>query len=331
MFDKIKRKLSPLTLTKALAIVRRIAARNREETDKFDRPIALLIEYLGEDAKVTDILPEHLTGWYNHVKGLDHQRKPGQKLSPWTVNSYGRLVRAFFNHLVKMGHLEKSPWKTTIGRLPKLHRKDIPQEDIDLMVKYAGLNIRDKAIVLLLRDSGCRAGELLSMTIANLHFEKKADSEGKKRWCGYALVYGQKMQKHRHILFREEAVKALRAYLDARPPVEFDDIWLGADSEPLTVSGVYQILKRVAKVAGVKRFNAHSFRHARTKELYQAGVPEPIIRELMGHDGMDVTRMYVQYEPSELLDMLYDLPGGKTEQNEQSLRKSKRKRRPLRK
>lgn len=330
MFDKIKRKLSPLTLTKALTIVRRVAARNREETDKFDRPIALLIEYLGEDAKVTSITPEQLTGWYNFVKGLDHHSKPGQKLSIWTVNSYGRLVRAFFNHLVKMGHLERTPWRATIGRLPKLHRKDIPQSDIDLMVKYAGLNIRDRAIVLLLRDSGCRAGELLSMTIPNLHFEKKPDKGGKKRLCGYALVYGQKMRKHRYILFKEEAAKALKAYLDARPPVEFDTLWLAYDNRPLTVSGVYQLLKRIARVAGVKRFNAHSFRHARTKELYRAGVPEPLIQELMGHDGVEVTRLYVQYEPDELLDMLYNLPD-ENGQFEQSPKKPKKHRRPLRK
>lgn len=330
MFAKLKRKLSPLTLTKSLAIIRRIAARNREETDKFDRPIALLIEYLGEDAKVTDITSEQLTGWFNHVKQLDNQRKPGQKLSLWTVNSYGRLIRAFFNHLVKMGHLEKTPWQATIGRLPKLHRKDIPQSDIDLMVKHSGLNIRDRAIVLLLRDSGCRAGELLSMTIPNLHFDKKPDKGGKKRLCGYALVYGQKMRKHRYILFKEDAAKALRAYLDARPPVEFDTVWLAYDDRPLTVSGVYQLLKRVGRVAGVKRFNAHSFRHARTKQLYAAGVPEPVIRELMGHDGLDVTRLYVQYEAGELLDMLYNLPD-ETGQIEQSPKKPKKKRRPLRK
>jgi integrase/recombinase XerD len=327
VFDRIKRRLSPLTLTRALAIVRRVAARNREETDKFDRPIALLIAYLGEDAKVTDITPEQLTNWFNHVKGLENQRKPGQKLSLWTVNSYGRLIRAFFNHLVKMGHLEKTPWKATIGRLPKLHRKDIPQSDIDLMVKYVGLNLRDRAIVLILRDSGCRAGELLSMTLNNIHFDKKPDKKGKKRLCGYALVYGQKMRKHRHILFKEEAAKALKAYLDARPPVEFDSVWLAYDNRPLTVSGVYQLLRRIGRVAGVTRFNAHSFRHARTKELYRAGVPEPVIRELMGHDGMDVTRLYVQYEAGELLDMLYTLPD-ENGQIEQSPKKSKKKNRP---
>lgn len=330
MFEKIKRKLNPLTLSKALLIVRRVAARNREETDKFDRPITLLIEYLGEDAKVADITPEQLSGWYTYVKGLEHQRKPGQKLSLWTVNSYGRLVRAFFNHLVKMGHLEKTPWRVTIGRLPKLHRKDISQDDIDLMVKYSGLNIRDRAIVLILRDSGCRAGELLSMTLGNIHFEKRLGKDGKKRLCGYALVYGQKMRKQRHILFKEEAAKALKAYLDARPPVEFDSVWVAYDNRPLTVSGIYQLLKRIGRVAGVKRFNAHSFRHARTKELYRAGVPEPVIQELMGHDSVDVTRLYVQYEAGELLDMLYNLPD-ENGRIEQSPKKPKKKRSSLRK
>lgn len=331
MFAKIKRRLNPLTLSRALEIIRRIAARNRPETDKFDRPIETLIDYLGADMKVADITPEQISGWYAHIKELPNTRKPGKHLSPWTVNSYARLIRAFFNHLVKMGHLERTPFRVTIGRLPRLHRKDIPQSDIDKMVKYSGSNIRDRAIVLILRDSGCRVGELVSMTLDNVFFEKVKSEAGKKQWAGYALVYGQKMRKHRYIFFKHEAVKALRLYLETRPEVDYDSIWLSQVNLPITESGVYQMMERVGKAAGVKRFNPHAFRHAKTKELYQAGVPEPIIQALMGHDGVEVTRLYVQFEPDELLKMMYNFPDEKSGQFEQSPRANRRDKPPFRK
>lgn len=308
MFSKIKRALNPLTLSRALKIVRRIAARNRPETDKFDRPIALLTRYLGGDVPVTSITPADLAGWYAQLKNKEHDRKPGHKLSPWTVNSYGRLTRAFFNHLVKLGHLEKTPWQVTIGRLPKLHRKDITTGDIEKLVKASSRNVRDRAIVLLLRDSGCRVGELISMTTGNIHFEKQKDGRGKKRRCGYAIVYGAKMDKWRAILFKHEAAKALKLYLAGRPDVRSDAVWLSYDSKPLTTSGVYQMLHRYAKAAGVERFNPHSFRHAKAKMLYKSGVPEPVIQAMLGHDSADVSRQYVQFEADELLAMLYNLP-----------------------
>jgi integrase/recombinase XerD len=211
------------------------------------------------------------------------------------------MIRAFFNHLAEMGHIETSPCRIKIANPPRSGRKDIPAGDIEKMVRHAGRNARDRAIVLLLRDSGCRVGELVSMRVGGVKLEK-VEEGGKRRLVGRALVYGEKMDKTRWIVFGTEAAKALRAYLAARPEVPFDEVFVSYDYRPLTRSGVYQMLKRVAGEAGVKRFNPHAFRHALAKRLMLARVPDNIIQEVLGHeDPATFKRVYVQLDGQELL------------------------------
>lgn len=300
MFKKLVTIFRPVTISKALEICVKNAPPNKRQGGHwYEYPVQTLIDELG-DIPIADVTPEMMKTWYYRVKGRPNL-KPNKdtKLSPWTVDHYGRAIRAFFNRMVEMGHLEKSPFKIPLPRLPKKSKKEIAEVDIDRMVQWSERNPRDHAMVLVLRDSGCRVGELISMRVSFLEFKQHETASG-KRWEGQAYVEG-KMNANRWICFQHDACVALRRYLRIRPVNSGEFIWLNKSGDLLTRSGVYQALKRIAAAAGVKRFNPHAFRHSLAKYLLKNGAPEKVIQGLMGHRDYKTTMdMYIVLDDAEL-------------------------------
>jgi integrase/recombinase XerD len=59
----------------------------------------------------------------------------------------------------------------------------------------------------------------------------------------------------------------------------------------LKTSGVNQILKRLARRAGITgRFNPHSFRHAFAKQYLMDGGDLATLSDLLGHSDVQVTK-----------------------------------------
>lgn len=299
MFKRIHRHMFPITLSKALTIVNRANQRGRRQPHWYSSPVRSLIQFLG-DVAITEIQPDDIIAWYDWIREQPNERKPDQPLSAWTVDSYGRNLRAFFNHLVKIGHLDLSPARRLrLPRLPPKAKKEISQDHIELMVQHSEFNPRDHAIVLVLRDSGCRVGELVSMKLSDLRIDEGKD--GKLR--GRARIVDQKTVTSRFIYFNHEACKALEKYKRVRHAGAPDNFWLTHSGTPLSSSGAYQALKRVGQRAGVEHFNPHAFRHALAKRLVDNNTPHKIIQDILGHADITTTlNMYVTYDEDELAD-----------------------------
>lgn len=292
------RMLRPLTLSRALEVVKHVQSQNGRSPDWFDIPVEELIGLFG-DLPVTDINPSHIDQWYRYIKQRPHRRKPGQTLSPWTIDHYGRALKAFFGHLLDMGHIDTLPTRRLkLPKLPRAGKRDISLDDIEKMVRASRRDWRDHAIVLVLKDSGVRVSGLVSMTTYGLEIESK---DGRKR--GRALVEA-KGNKRRWIFFRHNAAEAIEMYLSYRPDNRHDALWLSKrGGTPLTRSGVYQMLERVAGRAGVEKFNPHGFRHALAKRLIDRGANPELVRDILGHEDVTTTlSMYVNYDEQELQD-----------------------------
>ncbi len=95
--------------------------------------------------------------------------------------------------------------------------------------------------------------------------------------------------KARMVYLLPETVDVLKAYLEVRPKQNHDLVFCGLKG-PLTTTGVYQILKRLAKVAGIEgRYNPHAFRHAFARALLENGENVGTTSQLMGHSDVSVT------------------------------------------
>jgi integrase/recombinase XerD len=248
------------------------------------------------------------------VQGKKNYRRKGG-LSPYTINSYARGLKAYFSHLEKIGHIEKSPAKSLrLPKLPKTSKNAISDDDLNKMLNYAMRSLRDYAIILVLRDSGCRVGELVTMRVDSLHFEK-ISIQGKNifvlpedatefEYRGKATIYAEKTNEYRQIFFQHEACTAVLRLLETRLPNSPPELWLSErNEEPLQRSGVYQRLKKIGAKVGAKTFNPHAFRHRLAKKMKERRVDPEIISRFLGHkDVSTYLSIYGTTKDSELQD-----------------------------
>lgn len=201
---------------------------------------------------------------------MDHPTRPTQKggLSDATIAGRIQAVKTFFAWCVDRDYIDRSPARHL--RKPKLNRsvrskkgkkKVMSRADLDAIERVAEMRAnagrpRDLALVRFLAETGCRVGEIVPLRVSNLDLVN----------CEAVITDGKTGEDS--LDFGERTATALRAWLDARPQVEHDFVFvnLGHDpkryGQPLTESGVYQIFKRLARLAGIKGpYNPHSIRH----------------------------------------------------------------------
>jgi site-specific recombinase XerD len=234
-----------------------------------------------------------LRGWRSTLSGQttlwsNHPTKPAvnRPLSQFTIHGHVSRCRRFFQWLVDEEHLLKSPARRL--ELPKLSYKpqDISEADIDRMIGAAG-TARDRAIIMILIESGCRVGGLVGLTLMDLELHR----------CRAWAV--EKGDKGRYIYFSPQTADDIKLWLQERP-VDSQQVFRGKKGQ-FTTSGVYQVLKRLARKAGVKRFNPHSFRHATARRMIRQGASMEDVSAVLGHSTCEVTKMfYAPWDDAEI-------------------------------
>lgn len=136
----------------------------------------------------------------------------------------------------------------------------LTENEITAMLN-AATNLRDKALLACLYDSGARKSELLSTKIKDAKF----DSYGCQLWLSESKTYA----RNARLVF---AASYLKQWLDAHPNKENKDGYIFCSSRaPYNVigkSGIYDILRFTAKRAGItKAVNPHMWRYTKATDL----------------------------------------------------------------
>lgn len=163
---------------------------------------------------------------------------------------------------------------------------------------------RNLAIVLALKSSGMRVGEVVSLR------RKDLDDTRQGAW-----VTG-KGRKTRFVAFDNEAWEAIQVYLTERqdevlmvqlarhPLFCRHDRTAKADSRlPLSIRSVQQVVKQLAEQADVaRRFNLspHSLRHYFANGLLEFTGNLALVQEALGHQDPKTTRRYTKIKVDEI-------------------------------
>ena len=224
----------------------------------------------------------------------DHPLRPPVKqgLSVYTLHKHVRVWKRFFRWLVDEDVLQRDPArKIRRPKLPQNPPKDMTPDDLERLLTAAqGKSARDYAIICFLADTACRVGGLVGLTLADLDLDERR-----------ARVR-EKGDKARYAHFEERTSNALRRYLDEERPDDSGSRVLIGMRGPLTTGGVYQILKRLARKAGVRgRYNPHSMRHAWARQAIKRGASLKEVQEILGHESIvTTTTFYAVYLDKEI-------------------------------
>lgn len=198
--------------------------------------------------------------------------------SPWTLHGYIRAARRFFRWLGEEGVVQSNPaQRLELPRLPKVGYKGIDDDDMAKMLRAAQGNPRDLALVFFLASTACRVAGAAGLKVGDLLLKR-----------GRAVVR-EKGEKERLVYLAPAAVEAMQAWLAVRPKDRGEHVFVGLKGG-LRTSGIYQLLKRLAKAAKVARgWNPHNWRHGTARRLLVSGASLAHVSQVLGHSSIEVT------------------------------------------
>ena len=255
-----------------------------------------------------------------------------KKLSPPTERVYLAGVVGFFEYLsaerlavVNMERvrlLAKMHGRRNGHRIPKY-----PRDEIERLIEYittleampprmngsirkmhkALIPLRDRALLLVLADTGLRIHEACNLRIRDIDWPKKS-----------AVIIG-KGDKEARVLFSARALDALRLYLDARAPLDSmhngrgtalpafsrHDRGAGLKVQAITKEGGYHIVKTRAREALGEdhSIHPHVFRHYFITNAYKrSGGDLLLASKLARHSNVSVTQRYAHLVDAEIED-----------------------------
>lgn len=210
--------------------------------------------------------------------------------SPYYQHQHARAVKTFCSFLVREGSLPASPMAAV--RMPKLP-KDIlePFQRADVAALLAAAeSARDKAVILMLLDTGVRASELLALDVGDYD-----------ALTGAIRVRHGKGRKLRTVFVGAHTRHAIGRYLADRGSVSaVSPLFAAEHGGRLAFFGLASLLGRLGRAAGVKPVGAHRFRRTFAIESLRAGMPLPQLAALMGHEGLAVLQRYLRLVTDDL-------------------------------
>ncbi len=215
--------------------------------------------------------------------------------SEYTLANFVRVWKRIFAWAHDEGLIEKNPArKLARPRLQPKSPSAISEEDIQMLLEFTShtkIPQRNYALLLFLIDTGARVGGIAGLRIRNLDLSKRRAIVTEK---------GRGGKKERLVFFSKKTAIAIENWLKVRPKTEEDDrLFL------LKESGIYQVLKRLARASGIKgRWNPHAFRHAFARRMLAKGMSIGIVSHLMGHSSVQVTiDFYGRFSNDELQEI----------------------------
>ena len=208
--------------------------------------------------------------------------------------------------------------------LPRFGRKlpaFLTLDEVDRLLAAPGRasprDLRDTAMLETLYATGLRVSELVKLRLPDLNLD-----------AGYLVAYG-KGKKQRLVPLGENAVGALRAYLETarpsflpkersrtkaqpegqivadpkrrRPPNAEDAIFLTRLGRRMTRQGFWKLIAAHARAAGIRKaISPHKLRHSLATHLVERGADLRAVQAMLGHADIGTTEIYTHLSRAHL-------------------------------
>lgn len=150
--------------------------------------------------------------------------------------------------------------------------------------------LRDRAIILVLVDSGIRAQELCDLTIADHDIGR-----------GRLHIRHGKGDKARYVFLGDRARKSLWKYLTDRPEAKpIEPLFATRNLTHITRRNLGHLLNHLAERAGVDHCHPHRFRHTMAINFLRNGGNTLELQKVLGHESLEMVRRYARLAESDL-------------------------------
>ncbi|MEX1039169.1 MAG: site-specific tyrosine recombinase XerD [Pirellulaceae bacterium] len=224
-----------------------------------------------------------------------------ENLAPSSIARHIVSLKVFFRYLQLEGVLQdnfaellgcQKLWERIPSVIPP-HKIDelllAPARDEDIYWR------RDRAILELMYATGCRASEVSSLNLADVHLEE-----------AYCKCVG-KGDKQRLVPLGKKAISASRDYLEKERPrlaakrAQLTWLFLSRSGRRFRREAIWELVKKYAARSGISNeVSPHSLRHSFATHLLAGGADLRQVQELLGHASIATTQIYTHVDQSRL-------------------------------
>lgn len=261
-----------------------------ETVKRYDKVLRIFCLCL-HNPDIEKIKVEQVVGYLEELKKLGWKRNG--------INIVCIGLRKFFEFWEMQGyHVIKAELVPILKKEFKLPRI-ASEENYEILLNQFPINsndphhIRNRAIVMLLWDTGARNGEVLSLDIDDLDLQNRK-----------AIIKTEKSRGRRpirEIFWKENTNRAIKQWIEKRKYLmnimEFqnkDALFISIATcnksirgGRLKVTGLAEILRTASNRAGIPTLNAHSMRHFMGRSIIEQGGSNSDVSNILGHSSMD--------------------------------------------
>ena len=282
--------------------------------DSYERLLHKWIDYQG-DKPVDQVTPKEIREYLRWLR-TDYQpvRKNGKThaLSQKTIRNIWVTLSSFFNWAETEFEID-NPMSNLPA--PKIQMKEVDsftKDEVEALLKASEYTRkadtdtrlpftmrrptanRDRAILLVLLDTGLRASELCALQRKNVNFKTgrlevaHGDEGGAKGGKGRVVYLGRIARKAlwRYLVERDEDDDGYFGDPDEQP------LFVTIEDRPMTPNALRFMVKRLGEKAGLKNVYPHKFRHTFAITYLRSGGDIFTLQSLLGHASLKMVRHY---------------------------------------
>ena len=218
---------------------------------------------------------------------ISYFAEEGKRLSPSSLSRRISVVRSFYEYLKRQGVISENPMDgVRASDFSKKEQEVLDREEFDRLMEYSVpgfCGIRDRAMLMLLCETGLRVTELVELELADL-------SEGN-------LVCGNG-RRRRSLPLSAKCYGTIRKYLAVRelyasPSEQRDPLFITVRGSGMTRQGFWKNLKERAIYCGIeKTISPHTLRRSLALHLMEQGKARGEISSFLGNADPGSLRNY---------------------------------------
>lgn len=280
--------------------------------ESYTRDLNMWVEHTG-DQDVRKFTPQDMRNYLSYMLNeYTPRRITGRneiKLSPKTVRNIWITLCAFFTWAAEEFKIPSAMRNVPAPKFTEKPVEPFTREEIEALIKACDVSVeaktvrrrkftmeritsyRDKAIIMVLLDTGLRASELCGLHIGDV------DQASGKITIQHGIAGHAKGGKGRFVYLGKAARRTLWRYLASREEDGEDPeapLFVGRYGYPMGRDGLRQLISGLGQKAGVAHAYPHRFRHTFAITYLRSGGDVFTLQHLLGHSTLEMVQHYAR-------------------------------------
>ncbi|MGR3809274.1 tyrosine-type recombinase/integrase [Jiulongibacter sp. NS-SX5] len=207
----------------------------------------------------------------NYLKELTEKKDKAEAIQA------GKALKLFYDVIFNRKLGIKSTGESKEEKLP-----DILSKEQIKKIFYAVTNIKHKAVLLLIYNTGLRISEVIQLKVEDLDL------------INGTIKVKNKEEGYRHLSLAPNIIDYIKRYFVKEGPT--DILFPGEKGTPYSSRNVQLFFQSALQKAGLKDTNAtvHTLRHSYAVHALESGMDIHLLQYILGHKFLQTTSIYNQ-------------------------------------